>query len=381
MRNTRVIIHAAHLRHNISRTLELAGGLPACLAVKANAYGHGAVSCARTALASGIGMLGVSCAAEARELRDAGIDGRIIIYAPPFPEEAADMVRLGVECFCPDLRSLEMMDSAGRETGTRARVHLKVDTGMGRLGCTPAEAPELAAWAAGPDRMVELAGLCTHFPLSDADRDGFTANQTRAFLDLADGIRSRGIALPLVHASNSGGILNFGCKGFDMVRPGIMAWGYPGPGPCGEGAEQGFLPVMEVRSRISFVKEVAPGTGISYGLRWTAPGPRWIGTVAIGYADGLPRRCSSALRFTASAGRVFDQAGTICMDQCMIDLGPSRGPGGKPLPCPARAGEELTIFGPAPAVMSARDVADRAGTIPYEILCGINGRIPREVLP
>jgi alanine racemase len=252
-------------------------------------------------------------------------------------------------------------------------VHIKIDTGMGRIGASPEDAPDLARFIAAQP-FLRLDGVCTHLEVSDSEQHAdvaYTETQLVRFRGALDAIKNAGIDPGIVHAAASGGILHHPASYFDMVRPGILLYGYA---PGNEGEEKaGVRPVMELATKISFLKKVRKGETVSYGRRWTAPQDTTVATLPVGYADGLPRTASGTLWFIIN-GKRCPQIGTICMDQCMADLGPGD---------TARLWDDVTVFGgdrgdgPDAVPLTAASIAERSGTIPYEILCGIGKRVPR----
>jgi alanine racemase len=242
-------------------------------------------------------------------------------------------------------------------------VHLKVDTGMGRMGCLPEEAAELAACVASHPSL-EHAGTATHLAVSDspaAEDVRYTKEQLARFRAAAEGIRRSGLNPGLLHAANSGAVVSHEDAWFDMVRPGILLYGYAG----GLAGGTRVKPVMEMLTQIVFIKRVKAGETVSYGRIWTAPRDTVIATIPAGYGDGLPRRLSGNFSVRIRDA-MYPLAGRICMDQSMVDLGPDTD---------IQRWEQVTIFGgDAP---DASDLAERLGTIPYEITCGINKRVPR----
>lgn len=363
MHARQAIIHGANLKHNLEQIRALAPGVPLCLAVKANAYGHGALAVAQLAAEAGVEALGVATVDEAMELRHGGITTRIILYGISSRDEYTTMVAYDIEGFGVSLEQIRGLETAAEAQGKTIAIHLKVDTGMGRIGCSPAEARKLATHVSHSP-WLRLVGLCTHFPVAE-DHPDFTRRQVATLSSIARTLREDGIDPGVLHAANSAGICQHSESHFGMLRPGLIAYGYS---PTSHGPLAGKLkPVMELRSSLRFVKKVTAGTAISYGLRWTSPQDTWIGTIPLGYADGLPRLCSGKIKVMVN-GRLYQQVGTICMDQCMIDLGPHEPP---PL------GSIITVFGPEKDMPTAEDLARAVGTIPYEILCGISVRVPR----
>jgi len=368
-RATRAIIHLDHLVHNLECIQRLTGGSrKICIAVKADAYGHGAVEVSRRALEWGVDCLAVATVAEALVLREARIHAPVILFSFPSYEEIRQLVSLDITPFIGDLPYARELEKEAARQGKILKVHMKVDTGMGRIGVTPADAPALAAWVSGAEHLT-LEGVCTHFPVSDSpDREDieFTENQIRIFLETVEALRARGIDPGLLHAANSGAIIAHKSAHFDMVRPGICLYGYY-PDPRMERTAD-FRPVMELVSKIVFVKKVEKGASVSYGRTWRAEGDTWIGTIPAGYADGYNRLLSSKGKVLIR-GKLYPVAGRVCMDQFMIDLGTEPAAG---------LFDRAVLFGPDPRGLSARDIAELTGTIPYEVTCNINKRVPRD---
>jgi alanine racemase len=367
MRATRAIIHLGNLKGNIKTIREHSGGgKPICMAIKADAYGHGAVESARAALEAGVESFGVASVREGVELREAGIDAPLILFGIALREELPELVAAGLVALVADEAYTEALDMAARQAGRDLEVHIKVDTGMGRIGCGVGAAPDLAAKIAASSRL-RLAGLCTHFPVADSTAKGdmaFTEAQIDAFAALGarlEGLGHRGLVL---HAANSGAVLFHPRAAFGMLRPGILCYGYA---PCDKGdCPLALKPVMELESRAVFVKEVSPGQSVSYGRAWTASRTGYVATIAAGYADGYPRALSGRAEVLIE-GRRAPVAGRVCMDQFMVDLGAR--------PCAPEA--RAVLFGPDPEGPDAAELASIAGGIPYEITCGVSKRVPR----
>jgi alanine racemase len=368
MRATRAVIHLDHLRENIVLVREKTG-VSVCVPVKADAYGHGALRIAGAALAAGARYLAVATVAEGEELREGGISAPILLLSIPIPEEIPRIIGAVLEVLAGDAEYIDALAEAARKARRGVAVHLKVDTGMGRIGCRPEEAGKLAAHIA--DQGLFLAGTATHLAVSDStteDDRAFTALQLERFRAALDGIKALGIDPGIVHAANTGAVTFHKDAWFDMVRPGILLYGYAPPD--GEGKpSMPVKPLMELESRIVFIKKVKKGESISYGRIWTAPGDTFVGTIPAGYADGIPRLLSGNWNVYVDSpeqGSLRPLVGRVCMDQCMIDLGPS--------PAASRWDRVLVFGGPAP---DAGVLASRTGTIPYEICCNINKRVPR----
>jgi alanine racemase len=366
MRATRALIHLDYLRDNIALVRKKTG-VSVCVPVKADAYGHGALTIAEAALAAGARYLAVATVTEAEELREGGISAPILLLSIPIPEEIPRIIDADLEALAGDADYIDALAEAARKARRKSAVHLKVDTGMGRIGCRPEEAGALAARIAS--HGLFLAGTATHLAVSDSTREedrAFTALQLDRFRTVLDEIRALGMDPGIVHAANTGAVTFHKDAWFDMVRPGILLYGYAPPDAGGK-PSMPVKPLMELESRIVFIKKVKKGESVSYGRIWNAPEDTFVGTIPAGYADGVPRLLSGNwnVHVDSQAG-LAPLVGRVCMDQCMVDLGPS--------PSASRWDRVVIFGGPAP---DAGVLASRIGTIPYEICCNINKRVPR----
>ena len=331
--------------------------------VKADAYGHGAAPVAKTALQEGVSFLAVATVEEGAELRAAGIRAPILLFSPALPDEWEAAAAAHLTPFISDVGEAAAFARAVKRLSPSAKqpVFLAIDTGMGREGCAPKDAVELARAIveAGP---LALRGTATH--LSEAEDAAWTETQLARFRDALQAVRDAGIEPGIISAANSAAFTAYENAHFDLVRPGIMLYG------C---EDTHLKPVMEFRTQIARIKKIAAGEPVSYGRTWTAPRDTYIGVLPVGYADGLPRALSREGGrggegfFAVVGGARYPLAGRVCMDQCMIDLGPS--------PCAALC-DTVTLFGDAPALRAA-GLARLCGTISYEICCGISRRVPR----
>lgn len=368
MRATRAIIHLDHLQSNIAEIRKrLPAGVRLCVPVKADAYGHGALPVAVAAIRSGATHLAVASVQEGIDLREAGIVAPILSLSLPIPEEIPAIVEHELTPLVVDADFVEDLAREARARGRTVPVHLKVDTGMCRIGCVPEHALHLAREIARSGSLA-LDGVATHLSVADSLDPAdvaFTKSQIERFAETVGGIRDAGIDPGIVHAANSGAVVLHPDSFFSMVRPGILIYGYP-PSPELAGRIP-VTPVMEFETQIVSIKKIPRGSDVSYGRTWTAGEDTFIGTIPVGYADGLPRALSPGLTVRVGDG-IFPVVGRICMDQCMVDLGPDPW---------VQRWDHVTIFGPPPAHASAEDVARLLGTIPYEITCGINKRVPR----
>jgi alanine racemase len=366
---THAVVHLNNIRHNIDGIRKHVGThRKILLAVKANAYGHGAVAVSRMAENAGVNWLGVATVPEGIELRQAGISLPILKFSPAFPEEMAAALAHGITLTICDITNARALDEAARQTKKKVSVHIKIDTGMGRIGVAENHAEEFANKIRKECLNLRVEGIFTHLPVSDEpQRDDFTRKQLAKFGDVVHKIQSvLGYEVPLVHAANSGGILAHESSWLNMVRPGIMLYGFL---PGGDTPPTVPLkPAMSFFTKVSFVKAVKAGTPIGYGGSWIAPRDTHIATIPAGYADGFNRlfsNCGEAL----IGGQRYPIVGRVCMDQSMIDLGPNTTvkPGDKVTLIGKDCGEEITVS----------DWAKTLKTITYEVTCQINARVPR----
>ena len=350
------------LRHNVRTLIAAAGGAEVCAVVKADGYGHGAVRVSRAALEAGASCLAVALVEEGVVLRDAGIDAPILLLSEPPPAAAPEVV---AQRLTPTVYTEGGVDAFATAGGVdRLAVHLKVDTGMHRVGAAPADAVALAR-RVHEQPHLELAAVWTHFAVADDPAgDDFTAEQRRRFDDVCAAIEAAGVPVPQRHAANAAGTLYTGAT-YDLVRPGIAVYGYsPNPDVASD-----LRPVLSLHARVSYVKELDAGERLSYGLRYELPVRSVIATVPLGYADGVSRRLGELGGEVLVGGRRCPIAGSVTMDQILVDCGPK---------AEVAVGDEVVLLGEqAGERISADDWARRLGTISYEVLCGIGPRVPR----
>jgi alanine racemase len=355
------------VRANTAVLAELARPALLLAVVKAEGYGHGAVPVAQAALEAGAAWLGVALVEEGESLRDAGIDAPILVLSEPSPAAADAVVqhRLTPVVYTPS--GIEALAKAVVDAGLDAplSVHLKVDTGMHRVGCTVEDAIGLVdAIAARPE--LELGGVCTHFAVADEPDRDYTADQIARFDALLAQLEARGTRPGLVHAANSAGLLAHPDARYDLVRVGIALYGVPPAASLADRAE--LQPVLSLRARVSYVKELPAGTRISYGLRYELGRPARVATVPVGYADGVPRNLGLSGGEVLVRGRRFPIAGTVTMDQLMVDVGDA----------PVEVGDEVVLLGrQGDEEIRAGEWAEHLGTIAYEVVTSIGPRVPR----
>jgi alanine racemase len=339
--------------------------------VKADAYGHGAVPVSRAALAAGASHLGVALVEEGVELRAAGIDATVLVLSEPVPDAAETVV---LERLTPVVYTMGGIDALAKAVASAGAhdpldVHLKVDTGMHRVGCRPDDALELARQVLSHPEL-RLAGTCTHFAVADEPDDPYTAVQNERFGVVLEELHGDGIAPGVVHACNTAGAIAWPAARYDMVRAGIGCYGIA---PAAALVDRVALhPALSVKARVSYVKRVAAGARLSYGLRYETSAPARIATVPIGYADGVPRALGHRGGHALVGARRCPIAGTVTMDQLMLDVGDH----------PVDVGDEVVLLGTqGDETVTAADWAKLVDRIPYEIVCGIGPRVPRRYVP
>ena len=335
--------------------------------VKADAYGHGALPVSRLLQEAGADYLAVSCLDEALELRRGGITMPILILGHTPYEYTGTLIEENITQTVTCLaKALEYSTEAVR-LGKELKIHIKLDTGMSRLGFLCAG----DYFEEGVDNVIRSCrlpglnpeGVYTHFAVSDEpgeDCEAYTRAQFKLFMDVIDAVKSRGgVEFLIRHCANSGATVSYPEMALDMVRPGLLLYGY------GDSAGKlGLLPCMRLVTTVSTIKFYEPGTSVSYGRRFTTQRRTRMGVLAIGYADGLPRLISNKCSFAAKGG-FAPQRGSICMDMCMVDLTELS---------QVDVGSEVELFGPANSIYK---LSDAAQTIPYELLCAVSKRVPR----
>jgi alanine racemase len=365
-----VVVDLDAVAANVGVLSRAAGGTPVMAVVKADGYGHGLVPVARAALAGGAAWLGVAQVAEALTLRAAGLRTPLLAWLAVPGGDLGDAVAAGVDVAVAAPWALEEAAAAGRAAGTPARVHLKVDTGLGRGGATAADWPGLvdAALAGEAAGEVRVVGLWSHYAWADAPGHPTVTAQTDAFRAAVALAEERGARPEVRHLANSAATLTHADARFDLVRPGLAVYGLSPVPDVASAAELGLRPAMTLRTRLALVKRVPAGHGVSYGHAYTTPRETVLGLVPLGYADGLPRHASGSGPVAVGADRTT-VAGRVCMDQVVVDLGPAS---------TARAGDEVVLFGAGDAGgPTAQDWAEAAGTISYEIVARVSARLPR----
>lgn len=370
VRPTAAVVDLERLQRNFQAVRDVVAPSTGVLcAVKGDAYGHGAVTCARALEVAGADWFGVALVEEGRTLRRAGVSRPILCLGGVGPAGAEAAIHHRLTPMISDLGEAERINEAAGRRREPYGIHLKVDTGMGRLGVP------LPHWERFLDRIADLKwirvdGIASHLAVSEcapgSDGRVFTEEQGRRFLGAAQTARARGLRPALLHLANSGAILEHKRLHFDLVRPGLLLYGYS---PAGRDCPLKVEPVMRIETKVLVVRDLPPGVSVSYGQSWTTPRPSRIATLPVGYADGYPRALSGKAEVLIHGHRA-PLRGRVCMDLCMVDV--------TDVPVPVSPGDEVVLMGEqGEDAITAWDLADWAQTIPYEILAGFSERVPR----
>ena len=363
---TYATVNLAALAHNLSCIKRyLSPGCEVMAIVKANAYGHGAVETALALARLGVGRIAVASLEEGIALRQAGISASIVVLGALFEEQVSDLVAHQLTPVVSDGRILSALAQAARPRSVSYPIHLKVETGMGRLGLSP---EELFSLLDNPllRSPLQVEGMMTHLPDADGKDSIFTERQLRAFRLIVEQVRLRGFDIPLVHTANSAAIVRFPDAHFSLVRPGIMLYGYhtlPATVPAPD-----LKPALSLHTTIAQLRTIPQGGTVSYNCTFVAARPTRIAVLPIGYADGYSRQLSHR-GSVLIRGRRAAIVGRVCMDMIMVDVTDIE---------PLQVGETVTLIGQQGGEsIWADEVAGWIDTIPYEVLCGIGSRVPR----
>ncbi len=364
-------IYLKNFEHNIELIRKITNNKKICLAIKANAYGHGAVQIAKKACELDVDFLSVATVDEGRELRDEGIVKPILLLSLCTKSEISDLVRYDLT---PLVSDIEWIDMLSNEVEVQSKkmypIHIKIDTGMIRHGVKTEDALELYQYIVSKNNL-KIEGTCTHFAVSDSlqeDDIQYTKLQLAMFNNLVLGLRQKGIDTGLLHCAASGGILLHEDSHFDMVRPGILTYGYY-PDKTLQNARKiydwNFKPVMELVSYVTSIKEIDSDISVSYGRTWISKNKTKVATIGIGYGDGYNRLLSNLGKVTINNIQ-YSIIGRVCMDQCVIEIDSK-----------VKRWDEAILFGPNEYSQSATDIANCTNTIPYEVLSLITSRVKR----
>ena len=375
-RATRAEINLKAFKHNLQNLKKILGPNTGIMAIiKADAYGHGAIPCAKAALECGVQYLGAGVIQEGIELRKNGITDPILILGSIFLDESADLVHHDLATIVCTTSLAEELSKQGKKQGKIVKVHIKVNTGMNRLGVRP---EDLSALVEKIETLpnLKLEGLSTHFSSADDEDTSITKDQIEIFQKTLVVFQKLRIHLPITHLANSSALLRFPESRGEIVRPGLILYGaLPSPilhpivkEACKKENLQNFQPVMQWKSKIILLKLTPKGQPLSYSRKYFTEKKSLIATIPLGYADGLNRKLSNNMDVLIK-GKRAPQVGNICMDMILIDV--SEVPN-------VQLGEEVVIFGKqGDEEISVEELADRCDTIPYELLCNVSKRVPR----
>ena len=370
-RATRAEIDLTAFRHNLQNLRKYLDPQTRIMAiVKADAYGHGAIPCARIAIESGADYLGAGVIEEGIELRENGLNAPILILGSIFPDEAEDLVRHNLATILCTQPLAQALSKEAEKQDKTVSVHIKVDTGMNRLGISPENLPALLDQVRNL-KNLKIEAVSTHFSSADDEDLSVTQAQLEKFQTALTILQKEGVHTPIVHCANTSALFKFPESHFNMVRPGLILYGVlPSPSlrPVIDQGENPFQPVMQWKSQIILLKPIAKNQPVSYSGSFTTQRDSLIATLPIGYADGLHRMLSNKMDVLIR-GRRAPQVGNICMDMILIDV--------TDIP-DVQAGDEVVIFGrQGDEMISVEELAVKGKTIPYEILCSVSKRVPR----
>lgn len=361
-RATRAIIDLGAISHNVAAIRRKIGDQKGLMAVvKADGYGHGAVEVSRTALRSGADSLAVAIPEEAQQLREAGIEAPILVLGLIQPDEAWKVVNSRSDQTVSSIALLEALDWEAGKASTQVNVHVKVETGLGRIGLEPHDAAAFLR-RARTYRNLKVAGLFSHFSAADERDKTFSRHQLQLFEEAMREIEHAGIELPQRHMANSAATLDLPESYYDVVRPGLIIYGLYPSAEVSHSID--VKPAMTLKTRICYLKTVPPGTPISYGRTFVTRKQTRVATLPLGYGDGY-RRALANKGEVLVRGRRVPVMGRICMDMCMIDV--------SDMP-DVQAGDEAIVFGGG---LPAEEVAAKIGTINYEVVTTVGKRVPR----
>lgn len=377
MPHAEVRVDLSAIRDNVAELCSRVAGADVMAVVKADAYGHGLVQAARAAQAGGAGWLATAVLAESLALRAAGVRGRLLAWLCAPGEQWADALNADIDVSANAVWAVDEIAAAARATGRTARLHLKVDTGLGRAGSAIDEWPNLvdSALKAQAEGLVDVVGVWSHFAIADDPEHVANLAQLAAFREAVALAESSGVHPEVRHLANSAATLALPDAHFDLVRVGLAVYGLSPMPEAASAAELGLRPAMSVHSKLALVKRVPTGQGVSYGHTYVTERDSTLALVPMGYGDGVPRHGSGSAGapgapvFAAGATRRI--AGRVCMDQFVLDIGDD----------PAEAGESVVLFGDgADGAPTAQDWAEACGTISYEIVTRMAPRLPRVYL-
>ncbi len=362
---TKAIIRHQNLLHNLQLIQTAVAPAKVMGVVKADAYGHGSVEIAKTLIANGVDYLGVAFFEEGIELRKAGIDVPILVFGAHLPEFFPQFLDYDLDITLTDAAQLEPLRALCKQRKKRARVQIKVDTGMGRVGFFADKDFELIRRIVDEPAWLTV-GIYSHLSSADEEDSTYTLGQIQRFTAFKERLQKVAACKPFFHLANSAAIMRYPQAYFDYVRPGVMLYGNP-PGPDFK-LTWDLREVMEFKSRITLIKKLPPRHPVSYNRRYHTPQATHIGIVPAGYADGYNRRFTNTGQVLIR-GRRYPVVGTVCMDQFMVDLGAQTD---------VQTGDEVILFGKqGNEHISIVEISRKLETIPYEVTCWVSRRVPR----
>jgi len=365
LRPTRVEIDLSAIDFNLQQIKKKVAPAKIMAVVKANAYGHGVLPVAKTALNSGAAYLAVALLEEGIELRESGVTAPILVFGGEIEEQLTEIFRYDLDITIISKKFAKLLSAEAVLRKQSIKIHVKVDTGMGRVGIPWQDAVEIVRDISRLPKL-EIVGIYTHFATSDERDKTFAEIQLSRFQQVLDGLQKSGIQIPIKHAANSGAIIDLPGTYFDMVRPGIMMYGYY---PSNETTESVPLkPAMTFKSKVSYIKEVPAGTSISYGRKYNTAFATRIATIPVGYADGYNRLLTNRGKVLIN-GNIYPVVGRVCMDQILADIGQQP---------EISVGDDVVLFGSqGRQEFSVIEICQILNTIPYEVCCWVSKRVPR----
>lgn len=368
MRATYAEINLTLLRNNLLVVKNVVGDRAILAMVKANAYGHGIVECSRELESNGVEFLGVAFACEGELLRQAGIKSEIVVMAPPANSESYLLVDYDLQSVVDSIDLAVHLSQIAVQNSKRIKLHVYIDTGMRRDGVSPESAVSFVR-SLSILPALDLVGICTHFASSDDNDSSFTQCQLFEFEKVVDELRVAGFVFEYVHSANSGAILSTPGSHFNLVRPGLTLFGYVANPAVS--AETRVEPILSLHTEIVSIRKIGVGDSVSYGRRFIANKPTTIATIPIGYGDGFFRSLTGKAECLIQ-GTSFPIVGTICMDECMVDIGNNK----------FDRGEKVVLLGKQSGALgsgevTAREIAEKIDSIPYEVTSAISARVER----
>ncbi|TAL70550.1 MAG: alanine racemase [Bacteroidetes bacterium] len=363
MRSTIAVINLSNLKHNLNRIRELAPNSKVMAIVKANAYGHGIVEISKSLEKFGVDYLGVAFADEGIIIKEAGVNVPVVVLVPTFPDEAKKFVEYDLQASVSTYEFVQELSAEAIKAGKRVPVHLCIGTGMNREGIQPVDTVQCMEKCNGM-KNINFVGVCTHFATSSTD-PVFVKRQLRLFNDTLDSLKQAGYSFSIIHTANSGAIANHPESHFSIVRPGMSIYGYP---PIPELSDKfDVKPILTLKTKVVMMRRIRKGESVGYDRLFISPEPTTIATIPVGYGDGYFKTLTNKSQCLIN-GKRYNLVGTVCMDECMVDVGDDE----------INVGDEVVLLGKqGNEEITAFELANKIGTIQYEILTAISARVPR----